>query len=70
MIALAGRGCRVLVSNSTAHEIAALYETSLDARAAGLHAHQVPARRAINSNAARRGPVDEFIITNAPAMRS
>jgi DNA adenine methylase len=65
VIALAGRGCRVLVSNSTAHEIAALYDTSVDARAAGLRAHRVPARRAINSNAACRGPVSEYIITNA-----
>ena len=36
--------------------------------AAGLRAIRVPARRAINSNAARRGPVDEYLITNvAPA---
>ena len=54
------RGCHVLVSNSTATEIAALYEHSRDARAAGLRAFRVPARRAINSNAARRGPVDEY----------
>ena len=66
MIELAGRGCHVLVSNSTAHEIALLYDTSLDARAAGLRAHRVPARRAINSHAARRGAVSEYIITNGP----
>ncbi len=66
VIALAGRGCRVLVSNSTAHEIAALYDTSVDARAAGLRAHRVPARRAINRNAARRGPGAAYLITNAP----
>ena len=35
-----------------------------DARAAGLRAIRVPARRAINSNAARRGPVDEYLISN------
>ena len=64
VIALARRGCHVLVSNSTAAEIAALYERDADARAAGLRTLRVPARRAINSNAARRGVVDEFLITN------
>ena len=34
-------------------EIAALYERNADARAAGLRALGVPARRAINSNASR-----------------
>jgi hypothetical protein len=63
-IALADRGCHVLVSNSTAREIAALYDTSADARAAGLRAVRVPARRAMNSDGARRGPVDEFVISN------
>jgi DNA adenine methylase len=63
-IVLADRGCRVLVSNSTAHEIAALYDTSIAARAAGLRAVRVPARRAVNSDATRRGPVDEFLISN------
>jgi DNA adenine methylase len=71
VIALAGRGCHVLLSNSTADEIAALYEHSDEARAAGLRAIRVPARRAINSNAARRGPVEEFLITNyAPASQT
>jgi DNA adenine methylase len=69
VVALAARGCFVLLSNSTADEIAALYERNADARAAGLRAIRVPARRAINSNAARRGPVEEFLITNhAPAV--
>ena len=68
-IALARRGCSVLLSNSTADEIAALYEDNAEARAAGLRAIRVPARRAINSNAARRGPVEEFLVTNhAPAV--
>jgi DNA adenine methylase len=65
-IDLARRGCHVLLSNSTAGEIAALYEKSPEARRAGLCVHRVPARRAINSNAARRGAVDEFLITNIP----
>ncbi len=64
MIDLARRGCHVLASNSTASEIAALYEHGRDARAAGLRTFRVPARRAINSNAARRGTVEEYLITN------
>ncbi|HZP47001.1 MAG TPA: Dam family site-specific DNA-(adenine-N6)-methyltransferase [Vicinamibacterales bacterium] len=69
---LARRGCFVLVSNSTAAEIGALYEKSGDARAAGLHAFRVAARRAVNSVASRRGPVEEFLITNiqAPATQT
>ena len=64
VIALATRGCSVLLSNSTADEITVLYERNADARAAGLRAFRVPARRAINSNAARRGTVDEYLISN------
>jgi DNA adenine methylase len=66
VIAWARRGCHVLVSNSTAPEITALYATDEEAHAAGLQARRVPARRAINSNAARRGAVEEYIITNVP----
>ena len=65
-IDLARRGCHVLLSNSTAGEIAALYEQSADAKRAGLRETRVRARRAINSNSARRGAVDEFLITNIP----
>jgi DNA adenine methylase len=67
VIVLAARGCSVLLSNSTADEIAELYEHNVEARAAGLRAIRVPARRAINSNAARRGPVEEYLITNVSA---
>jgi len=63
-IVLAARGCFVLLSNSTADEIAKLYERNDDARAVGLRAIRVLARRAINSNAARRGSVEEYLITN------
>ena len=63
-IALASRGCFVLLSNSTADEIAALYEHDDEARAAGLRAIRVPARRAINSKGSRRGTVEEYVITN------
>jgi DNA adenine methylase len=64
VIALAQRGCHVLASNSSADEIAELYERNAAALAAGVRTFRVPARRAINSNAARRGPIDEFVMTN------
>jgi hypothetical protein len=51
------------VSNSTAPSVCALYE-SAEAREAGLDAYRIPARRAINSKATRRGTVDEFVISN------
>jgi DNA adenine methylase len=66
----ARRGCYVLISNSTASEIAALYEHDDAARAAGLRTFRVPARRAINSNASRRGTIDEYLITNIQAPAS
>jgi DNA adenine methylase len=66
LIALARKRCHVLLSNSTAPQIAALYDGNTEAEKVGLRAHTVPARRAINSNAARRGHVDEYIITNLP----
>jgi DNA adenine methylase len=70
VIAAARRGAVVVVSNSSAPEIEAGY-TSADAIDAGLVVRRVPARRAINSHAGRRGPVDELIITNAaqPKLR-
>ena len=72
VVTLARRGCYVLVSNSTAAEIGALYEKSASAHAAGLQAFRVPARRAVNSDASRRGAVEEFLITNiqAPATQT
>jgi DNA adenine methylase len=60
----ARRGALVLISNSSAPEIEAGYSAP-SARTAGLLVQRVPARRAINSRAASRGPVDELIITNA-----
>ena len=65
VVTLVRRGCHVLLSNSTAEEIGALYATNLDAHDAGLRAFRVPAQRSINSKASRRGPVDEYLITNA-----
>lgn len=64
VIAVAAKGCSVLLSNSTADQIAALYDQNAEARAAGLRAVRVPARRAINRNAAGRGTVDEYLISN------
>jgi len=64
VVALAARGCHVLLSNSTAPQIAALYDQNHESRAAGLRALRVPARRAINSVGARRGPIEEYLITN------
>lgn len=60
----ATRGATVLMSNSSAPAILAAYRGPA-ARQAGLTVHRIPARRAINSRAVLRGPVDELIITNA-----
>jgi DNA adenine methylase len=64
VVKLARRGCHVIVSNSTAPLICELYETNRGAQGAGLRAHKVPARRAINSKATDRGDVAEYIISN------
>jgi DNA adenine methylase len=64
VIDLVQRGCFVVLSNSTAPLITALYEADPAAKRAGLRAYRVPARRAINSDASRRGTIEEFVITN------
>lgn len=64
VIRLARRGALVLLSNSVAPEIVRLYVQSPEARAARLTARPVTARRAINSQASRRGAVMEYLITN------
>jgi DNA adenine methylase len=53
--ALIARGCRVMLSNSDTPFIRSLYK--------GLQIDRVKCARAINSNAAKRGEVDEVIIT-------
>ncbi|MYH27528.1 MAG: Dam family site-specific DNA-(adenine-N6)-methyltransferase [Acidobacteria bacterium] len=63
---LVRKGCHVVLSNSTAPEIKELYTDNAVAERLHIKAHTVPARRAINSNASRRGHVDEYIITNVP----
>jgi len=66
VIAACRRGARVVVSNSSASEIMKAYST-LDAQQVQLGISRVPARRAINSRASSRGPVDELIISNVLA---
>ena len=66
VVAACARGAQVVLSNSSAAEIVALYSASEAARA-GLRLFRVPARRAINSVASRRGRVDELIVTNVPS---
>jgi hypothetical protein len=63
MLSLARRRSYVLLSNSTAPDIAGLYEND-HARSIGLVAHRVAARRAVNSNPSGRGPVEKYLITN------
>ena len=69
VIAACRRGAQVVLSNSSAPEIVALYSTP-ESRDAGLLVTRVPARRAINSRASARGPVDEVIVTNVRARLS
>lgn len=64
LIELARRGVQVLLSNSTAPSVAGLYAGNGDAERAGLRAWRFPARRAVNSNAQRRGPVEELVVSN------
>ena len=66
VIRLAERGVHVLLSNSFAPDISALYAENAEARGAGLRARTVEARRAINSRASARGAVLEYLITNIP----
>ncbi|MXZ71501.1 MAG: Dam family site-specific DNA-(adenine-N6)-methyltransferase [Acidobacteria bacterium] len=67
VLELADRGCFVLLSNSTAAEIGRLYDGNRDAARAGIRAHRVLARRAINSNTTGRSGVMEYVITNIAA---
>lgn len=63
VIRLVTKGCWVLMSNSTAPDISELYESDT-ALGAGLTAHRILARRAINSRSTGRRPVEEYLITN------
>jgi DNA adenine methylase len=53
--ALVARGCKVMLSNSDTFFIRSIYK--------GFHIDRVKCARAINSNASRRGDVDEVIIS-------
>jgi DNA adenine methylase len=53
------RGCRVVISNSTATLVQDLYRN-----APGVRAYKVAAKRAINSDSRGRGVVMEYIISN------
>lgn len=64
VIELAKRGVSVLLSNSTAREITTLYERNDEVKAAGLRAWRVAARRSVNSDAGKRGAVQELVISN------
>ena len=65
LVAGVRRGATVLLSNSSAPVMVKAY-TASPVREAGLVMHRVAARRAINSRAALRGPVNELIVTNGP----
>jgi DNA adenine methylase len=66
VVAACKRGAHVVVSNSSAAEILSAYTTT-EAQRAGLQVRLVPARRAINSKASSRGPINELIISNVKA---
>jgi DNA adenine methylase len=63
VVDLVSNGCHVLLSNSTAQEIADLYDIAA-MRRLGITAHKVAAKRAINSDPRARGNVYEYLITN------
>jgi len=66
VVAACKRGAFVVVSNSSAAEILNTY-TAPEAQRAGLEVRPVSARRAINSKASSRGPINELIISNVKA---
>ncbi len=69
LLELSKRGVHVLLSNSTARSVSALYERDDAVKAAGLRAWRFPARRAVNSNATRRGAVEELVVSNVRPRR-
>ena len=64
VVDLARHGCHVMLSNSSAAAIVSQYRAAARAHGSGLRLWQVPARRAINSHAARRGAIIELLLTN------
>jgi len=63
IVAACARGAIVVESNSSAPVIEDAYRSAA-AKRVQLKVDRVPARRAINSRASARGPVDELIIAN------
>lgn len=63
VVKLVSKGCYVLLSNSTAPEIADLYDNA-GMRKLQIRAHKVAAKRAINSDPRARGHVYEYLVTN------
>jgi DNA adenine methylase len=68
VVAAAQRGAAIVMSNSSAAEVVDLYRNG-EGVAAGLSVDRVKARRAINSRATLRGPVDELVISNTRTVR-
>ncbi len=60
---LDARGARIMLSNSDPLNYDSR-DTFFDDLFAGYSIERVPARRLINCNGARRGNIDELIITN------
>jgi len=67
-VALAARSVHVVLSNSSAPVVVDLFSRP-EAQAAGLSVHRVPARRAINTRADRRGAFDELLVATAAEAR-
>lgn len=63
VLRLARAGVFVVLSNSVSPVVVDLYDNA-EARRAGLRTYRVAARRAINSNAGRRGEIEELIVSN------
>ena len=63
LVAASRRGAHIVLSNSSAPLILDLFGTGTAADA-GLLLRRIPARRAINSRAASRGPVDEVLVVS------
>ena len=63
IVRLAAAGVSLLLSNSTAPDVIALYSDPVVKRA-GLSMWRVPARRAINSRSTARGVIDELLVSN------
>lgn len=65
---LDAKGAKIMLSNSDPRNQDS-YDTFFDDLFSCYTVERVPARRIINSNGARRGDIDELIITNYPAEK-